>query len=132
MLSVVLTLESLGLGFLQSWVNFFVVSVASAQVSLIVTWIPVISFPLIVGYMLFGFLAGPQVTGLVQSGDLPNLQYITQFALAFICLSAGAELYLPELKQLFNRILTITGLLTVSTFLICLFVIYGLSLSGLT
>ena len=128
MLSVALTLSDLGLGFLQSWVNFIVVSIASAQVSLLVTYI---KLPLIIGYMAFGLLFGPQVCGLVSADDLPNLQYITQFALAFICLSAGAELYLPELKQLFRRILIITGLITAITFIVVLLVVFAESQGGL-
>ena len=129
MLSALLILSDLGLGFLQSWVNFVVVSIASAQVSLLVTYI---RLPLIIGYMAFGLLFGPQVCGLVTSDDLPNLQYITQFALAFICLSAGAELYLPELKQLFRRILIITGLITAITFVVVCLVVFAESQGGLT
>ena len=129
MLSALLTLSDLGLGFLQSWVNFAVVSIASAQVSLLVTYV---KMPLIIGYMAFGLLFGPQVCGLVTSDDLPNLQYITQFALAFICLSAGAELYLPELKQLFRRILIITGLITAITFVVVVLVVFAESQGGLT
>ena len=129
MLSTLLTLQDLGAGFLQSWVNFIVVSIASAQVSLLVTYV---KMPLIIGYMAFGLLFGPQICGLVTADDLPNLQYITQFALAFICLSAGAELYLPELKQLFRRILIITGLITAITFIVVCLVVYAESQGGLT
>ena len=55
-----------------------------------------VRLPLIIGYMVFGLLIGPQLCDLLTADDLPHLQYITQFALAFICLSAGAELYLPS------------------------------------
>ena len=125
MLSASLTLSDLP----KSWVNFAVVSIASAQVSLLVTYV---KMPLIIGYMAFGLLFGPQICGLVTTEDLPNLQYITQFALAFICLSAGAELYLPELKLLFRRILVITGLITAITFVIVCLVVFAESQGGLT
>ena len=123
-----MTLADLGIGFLQSWINFGVVSIASAQVALLVTYV---RLPLIIGYMFFGLIAGPQVTNLVTSDDIPHLLYITQFALSFICLSAGAELYLPELKSLFRRILTLTGLITVITFVLVVIVVYLESVGGL-
>lgn len=44
--------------------------------------------------------------------DVPRLSYVTQFALAFIAFSAGAELYLPELRSLFKRILYSTTCVT--------------------
>lgn len=53
-------------------------------------------------------LVGPQALDMVTTTDLGHLQPITQFALAFISMSAGAELYLPELRALFRRIITIT------------------------
>ena len=127
MLSVSLTLAELGVGFLQSWINFGVVSIASAQVSLLVVYL---RLPLIIGYMFFGLIIGPQLCDLITVDDLPHLQYITQFALAFICLSAGAELYLPELKSLFRRILTLTALLTVVTFVLVVIVVYLESQGG--
>ena len=128
MLSVLLDLDDFGVGFLQSWINFGVVSIASAQVSLLVTYL---RLPLIIGYMFFGLIIGPQLCDLITAEDLPHLQYITQFALAFICLSAGAELYLPELKSLFRRILTLTALLTVITFVLVVIVVYLESIGGL-
>ena len=128
MLSVQLTLADLNVGFLQSWINFGVVSIASAQVSLLVTYA---RLPLIIGYMFFGLIIGPQLCDLITTDDLPHLQYITQFALAFICLSAGAELYLPELKSLFRRILTLTALLTGVTFFLIVIVVYLESIGGL-
>lgn len=90
-----------------------------------------VKFPLITGYMFFGVLVGPQVLEMVSKADVGYLQPITQFALAFISLSAGAELYLPELRALFRRIITITMAVTVICFLICLFVIWGLAAGGL-
>ena len=63
--------------------------------------------------------------------DISHLQPITHFALAFISMSAGAELYLPELRALFRRIITITTAVTVICFLVCLFVVFGLAKGGL-
>lgn len=48
-------------------------------------------------------LAGPYVLELIHIQDLAPLSLVTQFALAFIAFSAGAELYLPELRSLFKR-----------------------------
>ena len=111
-----------------AWVGFFFISIASSQCSLIVRYV---ALPLITGYMFFGVLVGPQILAMVSPTDLGHLVPITQFALAFISMSAGAELYLPELRALFRRILLITSSVTVVCFIVCLFVVYGLARVGL-
>ncbi len=58
-------------------------------------------------------VAGPFVLGLIRSSDLKPLSYVTQFALAFIAFSAGAELYLPELRSLFKSIISQTTCIAV-------------------
>ena len=86
---------------------------------------PRVGLPLITGYLFVGCvssafeptsvtptpclplshsaLAGPYVLELIHIQDLAPLSLVTQFALAFIAFSAGAELYLPELRSLFKR-----------------------------
>ena len=117
-------------GFVLSTIGFAVVAVASSQVSIVVTYIPYFPLPLITGYMFFGLIAGPQICELVTPTDLSNVSFITQFALSFISLSAGAELYLPELRALFTRILSLTGALTAVTFIGCTLTIYAMAASG--
>jgi Kef-type K+ transport system membrane component KefB len=87
---------------IATWVVFFIVSVAASRLGVL---FPRIGLPLITGYLVVGALAGPFVTGILTPVDIPRLGYVTQFALAFIAFSAGAELYLPELRSLFKRIL---------------------------
>ena len=90
------------LGTPRCWLTFAVCIVASSQLAGIVTFV---GLPLITGYMVIGALVGPQVLGLIKQEDLLPLGLVTQGALAFICFSAGAELYLPELRALFKQIM---------------------------
>ncbi len=62
---------------------------------------------------------------------IKSLVYINQFVLAFIGFSAGAELYLPELRELFKRILLSVGAISVVTFLCVTFVAQTLMAGGL-
>lgn len=104
------------LGTLRCWVSFFVVVVAASQLGGAFTFV---GLPLITGYMFVGALVGPQVLALIHTEDLQPLGLVTQCALAFICFSAGAELYLPELRALFKQILVQTSLTSFTTFFVC-------------
>lgn len=92
---------------------------------------PKIGLPLITGYLIVGALLGPFGLGMFQKSDSSKLGIVTQFALAFICFSAGAELYLPELRSLFKRIVYQTAGLTFSLLLIGTVVVMALSKAGL-
>lgn len=111
------------MGFIASWLAFLVVCIASSRLGLIA---PKLSLPLITGFLAVGTLAGPYILNLVRLEDLPNLSYTNKFALSFIAFSAGAELYLPELRAAFKKILYQTATLTVFTMVLCLPIIYGL------
>jgi Kef-type K+ transport system membrane component KefB len=111
-----------------AWAGFLFITIAASQCALLVR---LVQLPLITGYMFFGVLVGPQVLDMVTQTDLSHLQPITQFALAFISMSAGAELYLPELRALFRRIVTITMSVTVVCFIVCMLIIFGLAKGGL-
>eukprot|EP00741_Cyanophora_paradoxa_P001322 tig00000478_g1278.t1 len=108
--------------------TFAVVSFASSRFAIL---FPKIKLPLISGYLIAGIIVGPFVLNIVEKSALPHLGFITQFALAFISFSAGAELYLPELRELFKQIIWITGLIGVFTYIISTFVVMGLSSGGL-
>ena len=92
---------------------------------------PRIGLPLITGYLFVGALCGPFVLSLIKSEDVPRLGYVTQFALAFIAFSAGAELYLPELRSLFKRIFYMTTLITLITFVLVTSTVYYISSKGM-
>jgi Kef-type K+ transport system membrane component KefB len=104
------------LGTPRCWLTFLVCVVASSQLGGVFTFV---GLPLITGYMVMGALMGPEVLGLIQPQDLQPLGLVTQCALAFICFSAGAELYLPELRALFKQILWQTSLTALVTFFLC-------------
>ena len=104
------------LGTVRCWITFLVCVVASSQLGGVVTFI---GLPLITGYMVVGALVGPEILGLIKPQDLMPLGLVTQCALAFICFSAGAELYLPELRSLFKQIMYQTSMTAVVTFLLC-------------
>jgi Kef-type K+ transport system membrane component KefB len=110
-----------------TWLIFFIVSIAASRLG---TIFPKIGLPLITGYLVVGAVAGPFVLGVIQKDDLPRLGYVTQFALAFIAFSAGSELYLPELRSLFKRILYQTTSIAIFSFCVCCLVIYGIGSAG--
>jgi Kef-type K+ transport system membrane component KefB len=84
---------------------FLFVCIAAGKLALLA---PRVGLPLITGYCAVGVLAGPYALNLLTTESLKPLSLTNQFALAFIAMSAGAELYLPELRALFRRILGIT------------------------
>jgi hypothetical protein len=62
--------------------------------------------PMIVGYMTVGFLAGPNVTGMLSPEDTVSTKtpysiavLVSNTTLAFIAFSAGAELHIPSLVK---------------------------------
>jgi Kef-type K+ transport system membrane component KefB len=111
-----------------NWLAFLVISVGSSRLGIYIT---LIKFPVIFGYVIVGVLCGPYILNLVPSGNLYDLHYITQFAVAFIAYSAGAELYLPELRALFKRIVWVTCWMAAITFTLVSVVWWILSQNGL-
>ena len=103
-------------GTVRCWLTFLVCVVAASQMGGVVTFA---GLPLITGYMVVGAMVGPEMLGLIRPQDLQPLGLVTQCALAFICFSAGAELYLPELRSLFRQIMYQTSLTAFVTFFIC-------------
>ena len=108
------------LGTVRCWITFLVCVVASSQLGGVFTFV---GLPLITGYMIIGAVVGPQILNLIQHKDLLPLGLVTQGALAFICFSAGAELYLPELRALFRQIMYQTSMTAFVTFFLCTFAI---------
>lgn len=97
-----------------SWLAFAVVAVASSRLAVFVTKF---NFPMIFGYVVVGVFTGPYVLNLIPLESLPGLKWVTQTAVAYIAFSAGAELYLPELRALFKRIVTVTTVMAGITFI---------------
>jgi Kef-type K+ transport system membrane component KefB len=110
-----------------TWLTFAIVACAARPLGSLV---PLVGLPLITGYLITGAVAGPFALGLIKKADLQPLSLITQFALAFISFSAGAELYLPELRSLFKRILYSTTAIAIVTFTCCTGAILALGSGG--
>lgn len=64
-----------------------------------------VSLPLITGYLLGGMLFGPWGLELFSMEHVQRLDFINHLALAFIALSAGAELEWKMIKKRFLRII---------------------------
>lgn len=102
------------------WLTFGFVIITAAMLGQL---FPVIGLPLITGYLIIGVIAGPYVLKLLDSVQLVPLSLVVQLALSFICFSAGCELYVPELKPIFKRIIWQAGLQAVFTIVLCTVVI---------
>lgn len=63
---------------------------------------------------------------LVKAVDIRPLNLVTQGAMAFICFNAGAELYFPELRNLFKKIFFLSSCSALLTFLLATAVVLGL------
>lgn len=67
---------------------------------------------------------------ITNTGDIKVLAYINQFVLAFIGFSAGAELYLPELRELFKLILLSVGSISLVTFVVVTLIVQAMMNNG--
>eukprot|EP00741_Cyanophora_paradoxa_P023293 tig00000254_g22500.t1 len=73
-------------------------------------------------------MAGPGAFSLIETVELKPLGFITQLALAFIAFSAGAELYLPELREVLKSVGMITAGVTIANVIISTLSFHFLSL----
>lgn len=65
--------------------------------------------PNVSGYLIFGLLLGPSITGLFSSiEELNQLNIISEIALAIIAFSIGSEFIIKEIKKLGKSIVIIT------------------------
>ena len=55
--------------------------------------------PLITGFIVIGVFVGPYFLDLIPEEAIDNIQFINDFALAYIAFAAGAELYLKDLRS---------------------------------
>ncbi len=83
-----------------------------------------IKFPLITGLIITGIIAGSSVLNFIPSDSLSELNFLNDIALAIIAFSAGAELYLKELRSRLNSIKWMTIGQLVITFVLSSVVIY--------
>jgi len=76
-----------------------------------------LGLPQITGYILAGFLLGPQVLQFFSNNALHELDFINSLALAFIAFCAGGELKLSSIKKKLRVILFMIAGMTSVTFL---------------
>jgi len=85
--------------------GFAIIAVASNQISNLFLRA---RLPFITGLLIMGIIAGPYVLDLIPLEALADLDFVNDFALAFIAFSVGAELYLRELRSRFRSITGMT------------------------
>lgn len=86
-----------------------------------------IKLPLITGFIFIGVFVGPYLLNLVPHEAVENIQFINDFALAYIAFAAGAELYLKDLRSRLKSIAWNTFGQLVVTFLFSSLVVYFLA-----
>ncbi len=86
-----------------------------------------IKLPLITGFIFIGVFVGPHILNLVPHEAVENIQFINDFALAYIAFAAGAELYLKDLRSRLKSIAWNTFGQLVVTFLFSSLVVYFLA-----
>ncbi len=93
--------------------GFIIIAVASNQIAGLFQRI---KLPLITGLLAVGIVCGPFALKLIpQEAVGGKLDFVNEFALAFIAFAAGAQLYLKELRSRFRSITWMTfGQLTVT------------------
>ena len=55
--------------------------------------------PEITGFLIIGIISGPEVLGLIHADALPKLNFLNEFALAFIAFAVGSELFIKDLRS---------------------------------
>lgn len=96
-------------------ISFIFIALASKQIS---SFFVKIKLPQITGFLFAGIIAGPYVLDLVKKDAIVNLEFVNYTSLAFIAFSAGAELYLKELRSRYKSITWMTFGQLVITFLL--------------
>ncbi len=82
-------------------ISFLFIALASKQIS---SFFVKIKLPQITGFLIAGIIAGPFILDLVKKDAIVNLDFVNHTSLAFIAFSAGAELYLKELRSRYKSI----------------------------
>lgn len=83
-----------------------------------------IKLPLITGFIITGIIAGSSMLNFITTESLDKLDFLIDIALSIIAFSAGAELYLNELRSRINSIKWMTIGQLVITFVLSSVAIY--------
>lgn len=83
-----------------------------------------IKLPLITGFIITGIVAGSSMLNIITHESLDKLDFMIDISLAIIAFSAGAELYLNELRSRINSIIWMTIGQLVITFVLSSIAVY--------
>ena len=86
-----------------------------------------IKLPLITGFVIIGVIVGPYFLNLIPNEAIENIQFINDFALAYIAFAAGAELYLKDLRSRLTSIAWNTFGQLIVTFVLSSIVVFFLA-----
>jgi len=107
--------------FLILTIGFLIVAIAANQIAKV---FQKIKFPLITGFIITGIIAGSSFLNFITPEAIHNLNFLNEIALAIIAFSAGAELYLDDLRSRMQSIKWMTISQLVITFLLTSFVVF--------
>ncbi len=107
--------------FLIYIIGFLIVAIAANQIAKI---FQKIKFPLITGFIITGIIAGSSFLNFIPPHAVKNLNFLNEIALSIIAFSAGAELYLDDLRSRLKSIKWMTIGQLVITFVLSSVVIY--------
>ncbi|MCF6342612.1 MAG: cation:proton antiporter [Bacteroidales bacterium] len=105
-------------------VGFVIVALAANQIAKVLQGI---KLPLITGLIITGIIAGSSGLNFISPEAIKKLNFLNEIALAIIAFSAGAELYLNELRSRINSIKWMTIGQLIITFVLSSLAIYFLA-----
>ena len=105
-------------------IGFLIVAIAANQIAKV---FQKIKLPLITGFIITGLIAGSSVLNFITPAAIEKLNFLNEIALAIIAFSAGAQMYLNELRSRLNSIKWMTIGQLVITFVLSSLVIYFLA-----
>ncbi|MEN8125551.1 MAG: cation:proton antiporter [Bacteroidota bacterium] len=102
-------------------IGFLIVAIASNQIAKVLQRI---KFPLITGFIITGIIVGSSFLNFIPAQAIEKLNFLNEIALAIIAFSAGAELYLDDMRSRINSIKWMTIGQLVITFVLSSVIIY--------
>lgn len=103
-------------------IGFMIVAIASNQIARVFQRI---KFPLITGFIITGIIAGSSFLNFIPQTAIDKLYFLNEIALSIIAFSAGAELYLDDMRSRINSIKWMTiGQLVITFVLSSLFIYF--------
>lgn len=102
-------------------IGFFIVAIAANQIAKV---FQKIKFPLITGLIITGIVGGASILNFIPPKAIQKLDFLNQIALSIIAFSAGAELYIDDLRSRIKSIKWMTIGQLVITFVLTSFSIY--------